>query len=493
MFNKKRLFFTLVLLNVFSNVTSSLATDAGGVAVVNSDSLPINVAESKATHDNAASAPATGLVSPSQAQQVVPTPTSADNVAKADSSAKASVAPVSADTASSQSNSDFNFDLKMKSISASANNQNTPETTNVKTEGSDTPDSTTSDEADADIPSDIQYKVNPADNLGNSILSQMDGDLFTQMSEIEKSMTLLTLELRREKIRNEIEAQKAIRRKSADDLERQRSAEKLRLEEQKRKMEAQVIKEKQLLVDKERVVEVLRQRKLLNAYMNQMLVNQQEWLKEKEALYNRLAIAEQEKQDLIELFKSKIGTVLEASAKNIQTAEAAKANFQRIVKGLKARNEQLRKRIEADAQIIKNAKSNLYLKSQSIEELKDKSAALAAASSKIDSEDSKSADGELDDTALEEDNTASSQQKLSAEYAILGITGRAGVMTVELIDSDGQPLTLKIGSPLPTGHVVSEIGSDYAKFSRDGHDDYLYVGRSIDGIVPTLGLVKTKN
>jgi chromosome segregation ATPase len=211
--------------------------------------------------------------------------------------------------------------------------------------------------------------------------------------------------------------------------------------------------------------------------MNQMLVNQQEWLKEKESLYNRLAIAEQEKQDLIELFKSKIGTVLEASAKNIQTAEAAKANFQRIVKGLKARNEQLRKRIEADAQIIKNAKNNLYLKSQSIEELKDKSAALAAASSKIDSVDSKSADGELNDAAREDDDTASSQQKLSAEYAILGITGRAGVMTVELIDSDGQPLTLKIGSPLPTGHVVSEIGSDYAKFSRDGHDDYLYVGR----------------
>lgn len=45
---------------------------------------------------------------------------------------------------------------------------------------------------------------------------------------------------------------------------------------------------------------------------------------------------------------------------------------------MKARNEQLRKRVEADAQIIKNAKNSLYLKSQSIEELKDKNAANAA-------------------------------------------------------------------------------------------------------------------
>ena len=116
----------------------------------------------------------------------------------------------------------------------------------------------------------------------------------------------------------------------------------------------------------------MKQRKLLNAYMNQMLVNQQEWLKEKENLYAQISAMEEEKKELIELFKQRINKVLEASAKNIQVAEAARANFERIVKNLKARNEQLRKRVEADAQIIKNAKNSLYLKSQSIEELKDK-------------------------------------------------------------------------------------------------------------------------
>lgn len=59
----------------------------------------------------------------------------------------------------------------------------------------------------------------------------------------------------------------------------------------------------------------MKQRKLLNAYMNQMLVNQQEWLKEKENLYAQISAMEEEKKELIELFKQRINKVLEASAK----------------------------------------------------------------------------------------------------------------------------------------------------------------------------------
>lgn len=69
------------------------------------------------------------------------------------------------------------------------------------------------------------------------------------------------------------------------------------------------------MLDKEQLFEVLKQRKLLNAYMNQMLVNQQEWLKEKENLYAQISAMEEEKKELIELFKQRINKVLEASAK----------------------------------------------------------------------------------------------------------------------------------------------------------------------------------
>lgn len=528
--NRKRLIL-LAVLSVLSNAGSVYAEDAS-VAPISASSLPINVAEQGKKAENTDTDKVSGaLVSPSQAQAVavvkeeskpaqvssavevksdaakpvttepaavkaaepkeekkvdVAAPSPATEPSKTDTvvkpennSAENSKQPqaVSASAKDTEpvlgtNKNDFDFDLKMKSIDSVSEQASAPKG-----------QKDISSINDADLPKDIQYKVNPMENLGNSVLSQMDSDLFTQMSEIEKSTTLLTLELRREKIRNEIEAQKAIRQKNADDLERQKAEAELKNLEKKKQIEAQVLKEKQLLVDKEKLVEVLRQRKLLNAYMNQMLITQQEWLKEKEALYEQLAAAEQEKKELIELFKQKIGKVLEASAKNIQTAEAAKANFERIVKGLKARNEQLRKRIEADAQIIKNAKSSLYLKSQSIEELKDKNASLtnaarASASAAIEAAVSEPVEETAEETF----------KRLSAEYAILGIAGRAGVMSVDVIDAKGVPMSLKVGSPLPTGHVVSEIGADYVKFSRDGRDDYLYVGKTIDGVVPTLGL-----
>jgi hypothetical protein len=214
---------------------------------------------------------------------------------------------------------------------------------------------------------------------------------------------------------------------------------------------------------------------------------QQDWLKEKEALYGQLAAMEQEKRDLIAAFKQRIDSVLEASAKNIQVAEAAKANFERVVKNLKARNEQLRKRVEADAKIIKNAK-NMYIQSQSIEELKDMNAAnrsLAESNAEaLALAALEAAEEEVEEVVIE---------KLSTKYALLGISGRAESMSVELIGTDGQPFLIKVGSLLPTGHTLKEIGSDYAKFSKDGYDDYLYIGKTIDGYTPLLGQASEKN
>jgi hypothetical protein len=501
MFNKpiKKLLFLTVVGVVFSSETV-LAVDAKKSEVsVDASALPVNVSAPNANAKtvNSDSAKTNALVSPSQAQQVsanaakasaqVPVVTAEQNAASVSVPQKPQEqdkVPVTISSAASEQNTiqvqpsvqpkpqtqnvTGDFDLKMK---AQVANSSAKEEDKKKAEP-------------LDLPKNIQYTVDPVENLGNDVLSQMDSDLFTQMSEIEKSTTLLTLELRREKLRNEIEAQKAIRQKSADDLLRQQEEEKLKNLEKKKQIEARILQEKQLILDKEKVLELLKQRKLLNAYMNEMLVQQQKWLKEKENLYAQLAAVEQEKKDLVVLFRQRIDKVLEASNKNIQAAEAAKANFERIVKGLKTRNEQLRKRIEADAKIIKNAKNNLYIQAQSIEELKDKKAAATDSTS----DNSKDKEVILDEEQEEEDIL----KTLSSEYAILGIVGRAGVMSVDLIDKAGQSLSLKLGSTLPSGHVVSDIGADYVKFTRDGRDDFLYVGKTIDGIVPTLDVITVK-
>ncbi len=500
--NRKSTLLMLAVLFFLLNTVSVSAQETELSSISNSD-LPINVANQvQSAQSSAVSEKNTdSLISPSDAkivaesEQVVAeekvNQTEASSTAKdADKSADASKVvqkiakqtpqeDVPANNASELKNEDsFDFDLKMKSAQ---DREQSSEGAHAKKAPADNSSEKTED-IDSDVVTSVQYKVSPVENLGNSVLSRLDDDLFSQMSEIEKSTTLLTLELRREKIRNEIEAQKAIRRKNAEEIERQKAEEKLKELEKRKQIEAQVIREQQILADKERLIEVLKQRKLINAYMNQMLVMQQDWLKEKESLYAQLDQADEDKKAIIASFKQKIDKVLEASAKNIQVAEEAKANFERIIKALKTRNEQLKKRIEADALIIKNAKSSLYLKSQSIEELKDKNAALmnaereASASAKLE----EAVDGDTEDSPV----------LLSSEYAILGIVGQANKMSVDLIDSHGQSVSLKVGSFLPTGHIVSEIGDDFVRFNKDGHDDYLYIGRSIDGITPTLGLLK---
>ncbi len=470
MFNKRN--YLLLFLAVLAGATYSekVLSAQDNIASVSSSALPINVASKSDESTSNVDTETKKLVSPSQAKVVTESNSAGTPVANPSTNTNTQ--------ATSKAN-DFNFDLKMKSVNRPAEKDNKESTKNSAQKVEEKKEESPVTISDADLPKDIQYKANPIDALGNSILSQIDSDLFRQMSEIEKSTTLLTLELKREKLRNEIEAQKAVRQRSADERERLKEEQRLKDLEKQKQIEASLVKEQQTLMDKKQLFEVLKQRKMLNSYMNSMLIAEQGWLKEKEELYAQLAKAEQEKKDLIELFKTKIDSVLDVSSKNIQVAETAKANFERIVKGLKARNEQLRKRVEADARIIKSAKNSLYLNSRSIEELKERNAehaantaaSLALAQAEVES---------LEAEALEEE-----VEKLSAQYAILGITGRASSLTVELIDKEGQSIKLKKGSILPTGHIVDEIGGDFAKFNFNDTVDYLYVGKGIDGFRPT--------
>lgn len=486
MFSKdKKILLGLAVLAILCSPSAIYAAEAE-IATVNPANLPISdanpIKESAPVENNGK---VNALVSPSQAKSNTVAAEASPAVANKETSQSVSQTDnqlnkdTTAENTPTQEKDDFDFDLKMKSlnapnplpapVAAPVEKKNIKEELVIK---------------DEDLPTAIEYKTNPIENLGNNILSQIDSDLFTQMSEIEKSTTLLTLELRREKIRNEIEAQKAIRQKNQDDRERLKAEEQLKNLEKKKQIEAQVLREQQALKDKEQLLEVLKQRKLLNAYMNHMLVEHQKWLKEKEDLYAQLSAKEDEKKELVSLFKQKIDKLLEISTKNIQTAEAAKANFERIIKGLKARNEQLRKRIEADAKIIKNAQNSLYMKAQSLEELKEKNnaAAIQQATASINTQVEESLD------IAETDDLNEEVEKLSSQFAILGISGRADTLNIEVIDVNGQPMSLKIGSSLPTGHVVTEIGPDFAKFSRNGLDEYLYIGKTIDGFIPSLGL-----
>ena len=178
--NMKVVFF-LAAIGVFASSQVVLATDAD-IASVDASVLPINVSAQSKDAEKSSKVNETvpnGLVSPSQAQQVstnkvAPQPAIEKQVNQ-EGTAPVQNAPQAVATAQPSANNDFNFDLKVQA----AGSQSVPV---VPTE---TRAANTTTEA-VDLPENIQYTVDPVENLGNGVLSQMDSDLFTQMSEIEK-------------------------------------------------------------------------------------------------------------------------------------------------------------------------------------------------------------------------------------------------------------------------------------------------------------------
>ena len=102
-----------------------------------------------------------------------------------------------------------------------ANALDTPAMPGMETPADDAPISLPAPEQDEDSMGSAQESsrtVSAIDTSGDILLNQIDNELFTQMSDLEKQTALLTLELRREKIRNEIEAIKAQRQKAIDEV-----------------------------------------------------------------------------------------------------------------------------------------------------------------------------------------------------------------------------------------------------------------------------------
>ena len=106
---------------------------------------------------------------------------------------------------------------------------------------------------------------------GDNILNQLSDDLFSQMSDIEKQSALLSLELRREKIRAEIEAIRNQRKKAAEEeeaLKAEKERKRLEWEAEQEKKKFEMEQEKMKL---EMEAEKLRQENIVKAYKEKML------------------------------------------------------------------------------------------------------------------------------------------------------------------------------------------------------------------------------
>lgn len=277
------------------------------------------------------------------------------------------------------------------------------------------------------------------ENLGEGLLDQIDNKLFSQMSDLEKQTALLTLELRREKIKNEIAAIKAQRQKALEEEEAKKEEKERKRIEWEKEQEAKILRERKALMDAMAKMERLRQEKILKAYKETMLKEKQEWIKNNGKLYEQIKNVERDRKNLIEGLKTKMAHISALATKAQKDAETAKENYQREVKNLQTQISILKSRLEAEIAEKKNDKTNPF------------------------------AQPEVVVTETEEE-----LPKLAEEYAIMEIRGKGENLTAKLINKGGDSFMVRNGTVLQTGHRIDEITQTYVRAEINGMKDYLY-------------------
>ena len=282
--------------------------------------------------------------------------------------------------------------------------------------------------------------------LGDTVLAQIDNELFTQMSDIEKQTTLLSLELRKEKLKTEVAAIKAQRELALQQAEDERIEREQRKKNLQTEKEIEKIKELQILEDKKAEFETLRQEKAVNDYKNKLFENEQKWVAETNRLYEVIQNMENERKDLVSKFERKFDLLKSESAKLIDSAKTAKTDHDTAVSSLISQNAQLKKRLEAEIAARENP--------------------FASGEKKVE----------------EEEQEPAAEVPPALDYVIMEIRGKGDDLIAKLINESGESFLVKKGSILKTGHVINKITHSYIKLENNGLEDYLYFAAA--GVVP---------
>lgn len=454
--NKNMLFAVVLVLLGVSNakaqgvVTLVEETDAPSLENKEPAATPATTEEEKPqaevevleTTDEIIPLDESALITPPTPEEALPD-TQVEETSKAEEAPKAEEKP-----AKDSKPEDFSLELK-----------NQPEQASPETKPA-LPETTTATAPLATV-EEIVPKSEP--QFGDSLLSLINNDLFSQMSDIEKQTTLLTLELRREKLKNELAAikeqrEKAYQEKLAAEEEKQRKQQEWETEQK-----AKILREQQALKEKEIQLEKLKQRKVLTAYMNQMLKENQTWIQENAKLYKKIQDVEEDRKRISDVYKEKLENLSNRTDKLVNVASEAKGNHDRAIANLTAQNVQLRKRLEATELELKNKTENPF---------SGKPSETTTADGKTVTDEGDEIDAEIAPIAI------------AKEYAILDITGKGDEMNATLMNKDGQSFMVREGTLLQTGHAVEKIGKNYIQFDRNGLKDFLYTSTSATNVEP---------
>ncbi len=297
----------------------------------------------------------------------------------------------------------------------------------------------------------LQKSLDDIDDAENS-----DSNLFSQMSDIEKQTALLNLELRREKIKTEIEAIKNQRRQAIIQEQEKKEAQAKQKIEWEKAQEQKVLQEQQKLRELDIEFEKLRQERLLGSYKNKYLEDVQKWIAHDASLYKQIEEGKQENQKILEDSQAKLQQLKnDVSAANTKAQMLISRHKQKL-EDLNSQISVLKARVIAQEKEIENSKKNPF------EE---------AAKAEADKSDSE-----------EKPIPVAPELKLAQMYAVMEIRGQGGELIAKLINQDGTPFYVKKGTSLQSGHTIDEITSTYIRADKGGVKDYLYFAAG--GILP---------
>ncbi len=265
------------------------------------------------------------------------------------------------------------------------------------------------------------------------LVSDVDDSIFNQMSDLEKQTAILNLELKKERVKSDIESLKAVQEKAKEE-------EKARQEEKKRKAQAweneekrKLLQEQQKLKNLEIAYEQERQEKILKNYKNKMLEQSQDMITAREEMFQEIAKLKEEREALINDFKGRFLQLTKIADQVTSDAIRVRDSYAKTVSDLQTQISILNARLEAN-----DRKNPFAENSNAAEDAEEKNA------------------------------------KLSDLYAVMEIRGQGNKIAAKLINESGIPFMVKVGTALQSGHIIDEISSTYVRADKEGVKSYLY-------------------
>ena len=329
-----------------------------------------------------------------------------------------------------------------------------------------------------DKKTEVKKSAAPSTVAGAGNTAVVD-DLFNQMSDIERNTALLNLQLKKEKLQNEIDAVKNQRRLALEQEKQKAEEIKQKQKEKEQEQERLKIQEQQKLRELDIEFEKLRQEKLIKAYKNLMLEEQQKWIAHDALFYKNIADLRNEKKQLLQKHKDDL-TGLQQEADNALKAYQRKLeSHQAEVNDLNSQIDVLRNRLSNMEQELAESKNNPFAggQAQSSGASAPTVAGDASTDGSIASSFAGNGDGGASAITAEPVNNS-----LAKYYAVTEIRGQGGELIAKLINKNGLSFYVKKGTTLQTGHVISEITSTYVAADKNYKKDYIYF--SAGGILP---------